>query len=45
MTMIDLMDPTAAKIVLAAQRGDSINRIAEKIGVSYSWVYDWIERL
>ncbi|OYR60140.1 hypothetical protein DJ83_10570 [Halorubrum ezzemoulense] len=39
------MDPTAAKIVLAAQRGDSINRIASKIDISYSWVYDWMERL
>lgn len=45
MSMMKFMDPTAAKIVLAAQRGDSINRIANKIGVSYSWVYDWIERL
>ncbi|SNR75742.1 hypothetical protein SAMN06266787_12114 [Halorubrum ezzemoulense] len=43
--MIELMDPTAAKIVLAAQRGDSINRIASKIDTSYSWVYDWMERL
>jgi DNA-binding Lrp family transcriptional regulator len=43
--MTDFMDSTAAKIVLAAQRGDSINRIAEKIDISYSWVYDWIERL
>jgi DNA-binding Lrp family transcriptional regulator len=43
--MTELMDATAAKIVLAVQRGDSINRIASKIGVSYSWVYDWIERL
>lgn len=43
--MIKLMDDTAAKIVLAVQRGDSINRIASKIDVSYSWVYDWIERL
>jgi len=43
--MIELMDETAAKIVLAIQRGDSINRVANKIGVSYSWVYDWIERL
>jgi len=43
--MAELMDGTAAKIVLAAQRGDSINRVASKIGVSYSWVYDWIERL
>ncbi|CDK40661.1 helix-turn-helix domain-containing protein [Halorubrum sp. AJ67] len=39
------MDPTASKIVLAIQRGDSINRIASKIDISYSWVYDWIERL
>ncbi|WP_222913136.1 helix-turn-helix domain-containing protein [Natrinema sp. SYSU A 869] len=39
------MDSTAAKIVLAAQRGDSINRIAEKVDISYSWIYDWIERL
>lgn len=44
-TTIDLMDTTAAKIVLAIKRGDSINRIASKIDVSYSWVYDWIERL
>ena len=43
--MTEFMDPTAAKIVLAADRGDSINRIAAKIGVAYSWVYDWIERL
>lgn len=41
----DFMNPTAAKIVLSAQRGDSINRISKKIGTSYSWVYDWIERL
>ena len=43
--MIELMDSTAAKIILAVQRGDSINRVANKIDVSYSWVYDWIERL
>ncbi|MBV0903493.1 helix-turn-helix domain-containing protein [Haloarcula salina] len=43
--MTELLDSTAAKIVLAAKRGDSINRIANKIDVSYSWVYDWIERL
>ena len=45
MPTAECMDPTAAKIVLAAHRGDSINHIASKIGVSYSWVYDWIERL
>lgn len=43
--MTEFMDPTAAKIVLAVQRGDSIHRIAEKIDISYSWVYDWIDRL
>lgn len=45
MTVTEFIDPAAAKIVLAAQRGDSINRVAEKIDVSYSWVYDWIDRL
>jgi DNA-binding Lrp family transcriptional regulator len=45
MTTTDFIDPTAAKIVLAAQRGDSVNRISNKIGTSYSWVYDWIDRL
>ncbi|WP_440009313.1 helix-turn-helix domain-containing protein [Halomicrococcus sp. SG-WS-1] len=39
------MDSTAAKIVLAAKRGDSVNRIANKVDTSYSWVYDWVERL
>lgn len=43
--MTEFMDATAAKIVLAAQRGDSINRVANKVGISYSWVYDWVERL
>lgn len=43
--MTEFMDPTAAKVVLAAQRGDSINRIANKVDISYSWIYDWIERL
>lgn len=41
----DFLDPTAAKVVLATERGDSIHRIAEKIGTSYSWTYEWVERL
>jgi DNA-binding Lrp family transcriptional regulator len=45
MSMTEFMDATAAKIMLAAQRGDSIHRIAAKVGVSYSWVYTWFERL
>jgi len=43
--MLELMDPVAAKIVLATRRGDSINRIASKIGTSYSWTHEWVERL
>ncbi len=45
MVAYELIDPTAAKIVLAADRDDSINQIANKIGNSYSWTYEWIERL
>lgn len=43
--MLEYVDDTAAKIVLAAKDGDSIRRIAQKIGGTYSWVYTWIERL
>lgn len=34
------MDATAEKIVFAVKRGDSINRIASKVDISYSWVHD-----
>lgn len=43
--MMEYVDDTAAKIMLAARPGDSIRRVAQKIDGSYSWVYDWIERL
>jgi len=43
--MMEYVDETAAKIMLVIQPGDSIRRIAQKIDGSYSWVYDWIERL
>ena len=43
--MMEYVDETAAKIMLAVQPGDSIRRIAQKIDGSYSWVYDWIDRL
>jgi len=42
---MEYVDETAAKIMLAVRPGDSIRRIAQKIDGSYSWVYDWIERL
>jgi len=43
--VIEYVDSTAAKIILAANDGDSIRRIAQKIDGTYSWVYTWIERL
>ena len=43
--MLEYVDETAAKIMLAIRPGDSIRRIAQKIDGSYSWVYDWVERL
>ncbi len=43
--MMEYVDETAAKIMLAVRPGDSIRRIAQKIDGSYSWVYDWVERL
>lgn len=43
--MLEYVDDTAAKIVLAASDGDSIRRIAQKIDGTYSWVYTWVERL
>ena len=43
--MMEYVDNTAAKIVLAASDGDSIRRITQKIDGTYSWVYTWIERL
>lgn len=42
---MEYVDGTAAKIMLVVRPGDSIRRIAQKIDGSYSWVYDWIERL
>lgn len=42
---MEYVDETAAKITLAVRPGDSIRRIAGKIDGSYSWVYEWVERL
>lgn len=43
--MMDFVDTTAAKIILAARDGDSIRRVSQKIDGTYSWVYTWIERM
>lgn len=42
---LDFVNTHVAKIVLAAQDGDSINRVSEKIGSSYSYTYEWVNRL
>lgn len=43
--MLELVNEYVAKIVLAAEDGDSIRRISGKIGASYSYTYEWVERL
>ena len=43
--MMEFVDTTAAKIILAARDGDSIRRVSQKIDGTYSWVYTWVERL
>lgn len=40
-----LVNQYVAKIFLAAEDGDSVNRISQKIGVSYSYTYEWVEQL
>lgn len=40
-----LINPFVAKILLAAEDGDSVNRISQRIGASYSYTYEWIEQL
>lgn len=43
--MMEFVDETAAKIVLASSPGDSIRRISRKIDGTYSWVHTWVTRL
>jgi len=42
---LDLINKHVAKILLAVQPGDSINRVSEKTGTSYAYTHQWIERL
>lgn len=41
----ELINQFAAKILLVAADGDSINRISQKAGASYSYTHEWVERL
>ena len=42
---LDFVNRHVAKILLAVEDGDSINRISEKIDSSYSYTYEWVNRL
>lgn len=42
---LDLINSHVAKIILATEEGDSINRISRKTGGSYGWTHQWVERL
>lgn len=41
----EFVNSFVAKILLAAEDGDSVNRISQKIGASYSYTYEWIDQL
>lgn len=42
---LDFVNRHVAKILLAVEDGDSINRISQKAGSSYSYTYEWVDRL
>jgi hypothetical protein len=42
---LDFVNRHVAKILLAVRDGDSINKVSEKTGSSYSYTYEWIQRL
>ena len=43
--MLNVVNQHVAKIILATEDGDSISRIAEKIGASYGWTHKWVTQL
>ena len=42
---LDFVNRHVAKIMLAVTDGDSINQLSEKIDSSYSYTYEWVNRL
>ena len=42
---LDLINQHVAKILLALEPGDSINRVSQKTGSSYGWTHEWVEKL
>jgi len=43
--MLEMINQHVAKIILATEDGDSISRIAEKIGTSYGWTHKWVTQM
>ena len=43
--MLDLINPYAAKILVAAKDGDSIRSVSKRIKESYGWTYKWVLEL
>ncbi|MDZ7688652.1 MAG: hypothetical protein U5J64_08020 [Halobacteriales archaeon] len=42
---LELINQHVAKILLALEPGNSINRVSQKTGSSYGWTHEWVERL
>jgi len=42
---LDFVNRHVAKVLLAVEDGDSINQVSEKIDSSYSYTYEWVNRL
>ena len=42
---LDFVNRHVAKIMLAVENGDSVNQLSEKIDSSYSYIYEWVNRL
>ena len=42
---IEILNPYAMKIIIAARKHDSINSIAKRINLSYGWTHKWVKQL
>lgn len=42
---MEFVNRHVAKLLLAVEDGDSINRVSEKIDTSYSYTHEWVTRL
>ena len=42
---IDIINPYVLRILISARKKDSINSIANRIGLSYGWTHNWVNKL